>query len=159
MAHRDSSIFTEIFNISHPWTVQICSYSKEDLSLHFRIDYTSFTMKCPVCGVDAAVINKNQISWDSSAFFGYQIKMTAFIPVLGFHNPDCRVDRDQSVLTNSLLLDLIVRQSEGAEPNNPFQYLFDAVHVPATGESKRLRSQAERQLYAAPPGESNSHPK
>ena len=159
MAHRDSSIFTEIFNISHPWTVRICSYSKEDLSLHFRIDYTSFTMKCPVCGVDAAVINKNQITWDSSSFFGYQIKMTAFIPVIGFHNPDCRVDRDQSVLTNSLLLDLIVKQSDGSEPGNPFQYLFSAVQIPPTRGNKKLHSRPGRQLYAAPPGESGGHSK
>ena len=159
MGHRESSIFTEIFNISHPWTVRICSYSKEDLSLHFRIDYTSLSMKCPVCGVDAAVINKNQITWNSSAFFGYKIKMTAFIPVIGFHNPECRVDRDQSVLTNSLLLDLIVRQLDASEPTSPFQYLFTAAQVPATRATPKADSQQGRRTYAVPPGESGGHSK
>lgn len=154
MAHRDSSIFTEIFNISHPWTVRICSYSKEDLSLHFRIDYTSFTMKCPVCGVDAAVINKDQVTWNSSAFFGYKIKMTAYIPIIGFHNPACRVDKDQSVLTNSLLLDLIVRQQDASEPANPLQYLFSAVQVPAGRATPKARSHHAGRRVAAQPGES-----
>lgn len=154
MGHRDSSIFTEIFNISHPWTVRISSYSKEDLSLHFRIDYTSFTMKCPVCGVDAAVINKNQVTWNSSAFFGYKIKMTAFIPVIGFHNPVCRVDKEQSVLTNSLLLDLIVRQQDASEPANPFQYLFSAVQVPAAHSTPKPHSRLAGRRMAARPGES-----
>lgn len=126
---RELSVFQDMFNMSPPWKVRITSYSEQERTIQLRIDFGGEKIDCPVCGVTAGVKQKEIVAWRASDFFEYKTHVTASLPVADRHGTGCRADRDPSVLTNTLLLDLIVRQTAEAEKTSPFYFLFHAVHV------------------------------
>lgn len=98
------------FNLSYPWKVKTIHCSIKNHTVEFRIDYVSNVIKCPMCGVDAKVVDKRIVSWNASELHNCKAKMTACLPVVDCHNPSCQVDNEQTILSNYLLLDLIIRQ-------------------------------------------------
>lgn len=128
MMNQDE-IFQEFFNLPHPWTLKTTYCSQKYHTVGFRIDYDSDVINCPICGMDTKVIEKRIASWQSSDLFDYKIDMTACLPVVAPHNPSCKVDRDQSVLSNFLMLDIIIRQNKSNRSANPLKLLFSATDV------------------------------
>lgn len=137
-----ASIFNQLFDLPPRWTATLTHYCVD--TLHFLIEYPGSVMTCPICGVNADVIERRTLSWKPRDFLGYQVIMTARIPVIDAHNEECRVDRDQSVLGNTLFLDLILRQENFTNIYNPFQYLFSAVEAPPKLSLPRLDDEAWR---------------
>lgn len=142
MTAKDASLFNQLFNLPPPWTATLDLYSVD--TLRFTIDYGSSVMTCPICGVQAKVIRKRKISWNPRDFLGYMITMTAALPVVAAHNKKCRVDKEQSVLGNTLFLDLILRQTKFTQTDNPFPYFFTAAEAPPKLSLPRLDDEAWR---------------
>ena len=137
-----ASIFNQLFDLPPRWTASLTHYSVD--TLHFLIEYQSSVMTCPICGGKGNVIRSRDISWKPRDFLGYQVTMTARLPVIEAHNRECRVDREPSVLGNTLFLDLILRQVRFTDIYNPFQYLFTAVEAPPKLSLPRLDDEAWR---------------
>lgn len=122
-------VFQKFFNLPQPWTLTTTYCSKKYHTVGFRIEYDSDVINCPICGVEAKVIEKRIATWRSSDLFHYKTDMTACLPVIASHNATCRVDQDQSVLSNLLMLDIIIMQSKGNSDANPLKVLFSATDV------------------------------
>jgi len=128
MTSRDE-LFQEFFNIPHPWILTTTYCSQKYHTVGFRIDYNSDVINCPICGVDAKVMEKRIATWRSPDIFDYKTDMTACLPIVACHNPDCRVDQEQSVLSNFLILDMIVNQCKANSGANPLKILFSVTDV------------------------------
>lgn len=137
-----ASIFNQLFDLPPRWRATLRDYSVD--SLHFIIEYSGSVMICPLCGIEAEVIRRRELSWKPRDFLGYQITMTARLPVIEAHNEECRVEKEQSVLGNTLFLDLILRQVKFTQLYNPFQYLLTAVEAPPKLSLPRLDDEAWR---------------
>ena len=137
-----ASIFNQLFDLPPRWRATLVDYSVD--SLHFTIEYSGSVMICPLCGTEAEVIRTRKLSWKPRDFLGYQVNMTAHLPVIAAHNKECRVEKEQSVLGNTLFLDLILRQVKFTQLYNPFQYLLTAVEAPPKLSLPRLDDEAWR---------------
>jgi hypothetical protein len=130
MSVQKESSFNDLFNVSPPWEITVLSYSKQNLLIKLKIDYNNDVVNCPVCKTEAKISTKNNISFEITNYhFGYNAKVTACIPLVEPHNINCRVDRDQTVLSNTLLLDLILYQLKNTGSLNPFRYLFKSANL------------------------------
>jgi hypothetical protein len=126
MPLNKNSIFYDILNISKPWEIAIMSYSKQKLRIDFEIDYDCNNITCPICGCEARIIGKTPVTWRYLDFFQYSTHMTAYIPLIDNHNSGCKVDYDSSLLSNTLLLDIMVKQLKNTRVLSPLHFLFNA---------------------------------
>jgi hypothetical protein len=126
MSLNKDSLFNKIFNLAHPWEIIIISLSKQKLRIDFKLDYKSDTVNCPICNVKAAVVGKNDYTWQYLDLLEYSTRITAYLPVVDNLNPDCKVCFDQTALSNLLLLDLILQQLKNTDLMSPLRCLFEA---------------------------------
>jgi hypothetical protein len=126
MSLKRESIFYDIFNVSHPWEIIIVSVSKHTLLIDFKFDYTSNTLCCPLCNAETSVAGKTAFTWEYLDLLEYATRMTAYVPIIGDHNPSCKASRDTSAISNLLLLDLIIQQQKNTGITNPLRHLFNA---------------------------------
>jgi len=117
----------DLFNLRYPWKIRTIRCSIQHQTVEYRIDYDSDIINCPICGTFAKVIDKKIVSWNSSEAHSCMTKMTACLPVIDCHNSACRVDKDQTVLSNYLLLDLIASQTKFTGKTSPFGVLPNSV--------------------------------
>lgn len=129
MAYIDPSAIDDILCLSPPWSGSLSFYSVQQKFMGFTIDYKSTFLLCPLCGQECDVIDKKIITWKAPDFLGFETNMTAYLPVIGYHNFDCKVEQEKDLLGNTLLLDLILKQMSFIDYTNPFVQLFSASEV------------------------------
>lgn len=59
--------------------------------------------------------------------FGVGVVLTAYVPLMDNHNELCTTDHRCAAVTNTLLLDMILKLIGRKQTHNPFQFLFNAV--------------------------------
>lgn len=122
---KKSSLIYDILHISKPWTTEMVSFNNDQLAMDFKIDYNSTSISCPICACDAKVAGKTPLTWQYH-YFKHDINMTAYLPSIDSHNKDCKVEYDQSLLHNTMLLDIMAMQLKNTPSLNPLQFLFSA---------------------------------
>ena len=119
------SEFNTFFGVSHPWETNLSSISSDYSNVQFIVDYNSDKIICPICGVVASITMKEKYTLRLPEVFpGLKTKLTAFIPLLNAHNIECKADKNPILTSNTILLDIIVKQTNGL---NPFIFFFGAV--------------------------------
>lgn len=113
------------------------SFSERESLIRFKIEYRGSTIRCPVCGVEADVIGKEPVVWNAASFCEYRTLVTAWIPVAAAHNPACRVSHEQSVLANTLLLELMLQDTSESSNITPLRCFFNAVRPGEGGSGTR----------------------
>lgn len=129
MAWKDPSLISEMLCLSAPWSGSLSFYSVKQRFMGFTIDYSSPSLICPLCGEYCDVIGKRIMTWKAPDLLDYETRMTAHLPIIGYHNFNCKVDHEKDLLGNTLLLDLILRQMSFIDYTNPFVQLFSATEV------------------------------
>lgn len=129
MAWKDPSLINDILCLSPPWNGSLSFYSVKQRFLGFTIDYNSPSLLCPLCGEYCEVIGKKIMTWKAPDLLGYETRMTAQLPVIDYHNLNCKADHEKDLLGNTLLLDLILKQMSFIDYTNPFVQLFGATEV------------------------------
>jgi hypothetical protein len=127
---KRKSQLDDAFDLEEPWKAKVTSFSAEYSSIGFDLDYRSDAMTCPICSRDARIADRKVVTLDlPEMFFGVSTRMTAYLPVLERHNTQCPAEHEPQAVSNTLLLDIIIKQIGPSGGHNPLRYLFNAVAI------------------------------
>ena len=130
MSTKKYSILNYVFNAAHRWKTTITSLSAQHSSICLDMDYHGEVVNCPVCGRDVKIVSTKMVAVDiPDTFDGIGTKISVHLPVFVGHNGACKVDRDPTILTNTLLLDVIISQVGNSDKHNPLLYLLNAEEI------------------------------
>ena len=115
-----------LFGLTHLWKVTVVSISYDLSCIELFVDYNHGKIVCPACGVSANVVSKGVYTLHISEIkLGLRAKLAAYVPIIGLHNKDC--NSQPLAISNTFLLDIIIKIMGNSPGNNPFLYLFNAV--------------------------------
>ena len=118
----------KMFSLTHPWKITVTAFSDDLSCINLFVDYNNGKIVCPACSTIATIVNKKVYAVHiPEIIFGLSAKLTAYIPILGQHNKKCKADSEPQAISNTFLLDIIIKVMGDSHGNNPFLYLFNAV--------------------------------
>lgn len=124
MEKQPRTLWEDLLNISMPW--QICSidFSTIEVPIRIHIKTAVKTLNCPICGRKAQVFGQSMVEFPYLNIFQYRSRLFVYLPVLGGHNKGCRGELDPSVLSNTILLDLLLKVLKNTDILKPIQVLL-----------------------------------
>jgi hypothetical protein len=127
MSIKKHSIFNDVSNAAHRWNATITALSAQHSSICLDMNYHGDVVNCPVCGRDVKIVSTRIVAVDvPDTFDGVGTKIFVHLPVFNGHNVGCKVDLDPTILTNTLLLDVIINQVGNSDKHHPLLYLLNA---------------------------------
>jgi hypothetical protein len=131
MPIKKYSIFNDVFSAAYRWKTTITSLSAQHFRICLDMDYYGEVVNCPVCGRDVKIASTRIVTVDiPDTFDGFGTKISVHLPVFDGHNGACKIDRDPTILANTLLLDVIINLVGNSDKHNPLLYLLNTEAIP-----------------------------
>jgi len=127
MLPRKKTGYDDIFTVPEPWDIRVVSCCQQQLRIDLAIHYNSPLLKCPECASSFCVKQIIPITWKSVRRYGYNVYMTAYLPMIDEHIPGCKLNNDPIALRDMLLIDLVVNKITAIWDMNPVCDFLSAV--------------------------------
>jgi len=119
MPIKKDSIFNSMFDLGHPWSLNVVSYSKHLQEIYLQVDYDSKTLNCPICGKTCSVISKTPLTLQYLDCFQFKSFMICYLPLI---RDKCCCD--QAALNDVILLNLILNQLRNTDVLSPLRSFY-----------------------------------
>jgi hypothetical protein len=131
MIQPDATVPHGSEDYSRPWKATVIATrgeTRDDHDIRLCIDYCMDHVVCPCCTRQVPVTRKKSFEVTlPDLCFGVGVVLTAYVPLMDNHNALCATDHRCLAVTNTLLLDMILKLIGKKQTHNPFQFLFNAV--------------------------------